>query len=61
MDGSMTLFYARLNSGVMWKLKGLDLHAGATLEIVDHEFLWLWEDELMEWKAVMLIKEFKHK
>jgi hypothetical protein len=60
MDGSKTLFAARLNSGLLRKLLGYTIHPGASITIDDWDMILLQhkDDEPMLNRAVMFIKGF---
>ena len=62
MDGSFTCFVARLNSGIIAKaLNGSRLIPGAKVTVLDHEFIWLFNDgdDPISKRVVMFIKEFE--
>lgn len=59
MDGSYTCFVARLNSGIVKLLKGNEPFPGASIKVKDHAFIWLWNEQLVEWRTVMFIKDFE--
>ena len=60
MDGSFTCFAARLNSSLMPKLFGHStMPLGTKVTVLDHEFIWMWNEKLLETRTVMFIKDFK--
>ena len=54
-DGSFTCFVARLNTGVYHKVRDVRLIAGTKITVLDHEFIWMWNESLLETRAVMFI------
>jgi hypothetical protein len=60
MDGSKTLFAARLNSGLLNQIKGYSIYPGASLTVMDWEFVPLChlEHEPILNRVVMSIKGF---
>ena len=59
MDGSYSCFAARLNSGIIRKLNGHELGRGAKITVNDHDFIWMWNEDLLETRTVMFIKDFE--
>ena len=60
MDGSSCLFAARLNSGLSPKFEEEDYeNPGATITVKDHHFIWMWDESLLEFRVVMLIKDYE--
>ena len=58
MDGSHTLFVARLNSGIIHKLLGGFIEVGSLITIKDHDFIWMWAGNMFESRAMMFVKYF---
>lgn len=60
MDGARVAFFARVNSGLSHLLDDLTtLQPGALITVHDHTFIRLWCEKLLEWRVVMLIKDFE--
>lgn len=59
VDGSHTCFVARLNSGIVNTLNGSEPFPGASIEVKDHAFIWLWNEAPVEWRTAVFVKAFE--
>lgn len=50
---------ARLNSGIVKKLQGVEPLPGSSITVKDHGFIWSRSNKLVEWRTVMFVKDFE--
>jgi hypothetical protein len=59
MDGSYTCIVARLNSGVVHKLRKNELYPGFGIRVLDHHFIWHWNSRINHWNGILFISDFE--
>jgi hypothetical protein len=59
MDGSYTCIVARLNSGIVYKLRKNHLLPGSGIRVLDHQFIWHWSSRANHWKGILFITDFE--
>jgi hypothetical protein len=59
MDGSYTCCVARIISGSVHKLRNNTVLPGTGIRVLDHHFIWHYNESSFEWRTVMFIKDFE--